>query len=244
MVRGTVKDIDAVAELLQLIDVPPQQVNVAVKLLNVAGGWSEESGGDVAGAFPGFDLAARGQAPATGPTMRFGSGGAQALVGGSRTQSLADNSVEASVTTINNTPCVIRAATLIPYVTANVTYNRAGQRQVDYAVDAVATGVELVVLPRITGQDTVTMLLRPSFIDAVGRALTPDGQALPITQETAVETQIRVRDGETVVIGGLPRHTETLQSLGLPVLPLRAESLADVESLVLVRPRILRSPPR
>jgi type II secretory pathway component GspD/PulD (secretin) len=107
-------------------------------------------------------------------------------------------------------------------------------------VDAVATGIELFVLPRINADDSVTMILRPSFIDATGQVVGPDGTALPITEEVAVETIVRVPDQETVLIGGFPSSLQALDVVGLPVNFRRSTTVEDVQSLLFVTPRIVR----
>jgi type II secretory pathway component GspD/PulD (secretin) len=239
LARGEPKALDELQELISLIDVPAKQVNVAVKLLDLAARAAGEWGADLTWRGVNGDLSAQGPAPAGGPTMRFTLGDVSALLSGNLARSTANNSTEANVTTTNNTPAIVRAATLIPYVTAQVTYNQFGQRRVDYAVDAVATGVELFVIPRINSNDSVTMLLRPSFITAAGAVVTPDGQALPVTQETALQTQVTVPDGGTMVIGGLPRSSDALASVGRPVFR-QARQAEETESLILVRPRIIR----
>jgi len=243
LVRGTPSAIDQVEEIIRLIDKPAKQVNVACKLLNLSLRTARQWGADLAWRLPNGDLFVQGPAPGGGTTMRFARGDVSALLAGSVQRSLSNNSVEANVTTTNNTPAVIRAATLIPYVTASVTYNQFGQRQVDYVIDAVATGVELFVIPRINADDTVTMLLRPSFITATGTVVTPDGQALPITQDTSVETQVTVPDGQTLVIGGLPTHNDALETLGVPIVMRETRTTEETQSLILVSPHIIRTPP-
>ena len=242
LVRGTPSAVDQVQELIRLIDKPAKQVNVACKLLSLGLRTARQWGADLAWRLPNGDLFVQGPAPG-GPTMRFARGDVTALLAGNVQRSVSNNSVEANVTTTNNTPAVIRAATIIPFVTASVTYDQFGQRQVDYIIDAVATGVELFVVPRINGDDTVTMLLRPSFITATGSVITPDGQALPITQNTSVETQVTVPDGETLVIGGLPTRNDALETLGVPIIMRQTRTSEETQSLILVRPHIIRTPP-
>ncbi len=239
LARGEPKALDQLQELITLLDVPAKQVNVAVKLLELSARVADEWGGDLAWRGANGGLSARGPAPAGGPTMRFTVGDVSALLSGNLARTTANNSTEANVTTTNNTPAIVRAATLIPYFTAQVTTNQFGQRRADYAVDAVATGVELFVIPRINGNETVTMLLRPSFITAVGQVVSPDGQAVPVTQETTLQSQVTVPDGATMVIGGLPRSSDTLASVGRPVFR-QARPAEESESLVFVRPRIIR----
>jgi len=241
LVRGTPRAIDEFVEVLALVDKPAKQVNVELKLLNVRSNAGREWGGDIDWIRPNGDLSVHGPAP-VGPTLRFGTADLNALVALNQTSARSDNSVAANVTTTNNTPCVIRAATVIPFVAASVSYDQFGQRHVDYVVDSVLTGVELFALPRIIADDRVAMLLRPSFIDKTGQVVGPDGSVIPITQEVATETTVVVLDGETMLVGGLPRSIQTLETVGLPLIFRRSETVEDVESLLFVTPRIVRTP--
>jgi type II secretory pathway component GspD/PulD (secretin) len=107
-------------------------------------------------------------------------------------------------------------------------------------VDAVATGVELFALPRISEDDTITMRLRPTFIDATGQVVGPDGSALPVTQQNSVDTVIRVKDGESALLGGFPRSSQALQATGLPVNLRRSGTVESIEARLFVTPRIVR----
>jgi type II secretory pathway component HofQ len=225
VVKGTPDAIDEFREIVALIDKPAKQVNVELKLVNI-----RESA----------DVSIHGPAP-LGPTLRFGTAGVNALLALNEATARSNDTVAASVTTTNNTPCVIRAATVIPFIAASITYDQFGQRRIDYAVDSVLTGVELFTVPRIIGDDRVAMLLRPSFIDKTGQVTGPDGSVIPITQEVATETTIVVPDGETMLVGGLPRSLHTLESVGLPVIFRQSGTIEDVESLIFVTPRIVRS---
>ncbi len=239
LVRGSAEAVDEFAEIVRLFDVPAKQVNIEVTLLNLAERMDAGWGADAAAHGPGTGLFLQGPAPA-GPSVQIVGQPFEALAAANGALSRSNSTTGANVTTSNNTPCVIRAVTVIPVVLASATLDQWGNRHIGYTVDAVATGVELFALPRINSDDTVTMQLRPSFIDATGQVVGPDGTALPITQETAVDTVVRVRDGDTVSLGGFPRSIQALEATGLPV-NLRQSRLGEaVQSLLFVTPRIVR----
>jgi type II secretory pathway component GspD/PulD (secretin) len=240
VVKGTPDAIDEFREIVALIDKPAKQVNVELKLVNIRESAGREWGADIDWRGSRGDVSIHGPAP-LGPTLRFGTAGVNALLALNEATARSNDTVAASVTTTNNTPCVIRAATVIPFIAASITYDQFGQRRIDYAVDSVLTGVELFTVPRIIGDDRVAMLLRPSFIDKTGQVTGPDGSVIPITQEVATETTIVVPDGETMLVGGLPRSLHTLESVGLPVIFRQSGTIEDVESLIFVTPRIVRS---
>jgi Flp pilus assembly secretin CpaC len=55
-----------------------------------------------------------------------------------------------------------------------------------------------------------------------------------------VDTVVRVKDGETLLLGGFPRSNQALQATGLPVNFRKSSSIEDIDSLLFVTPRIVR----
>ena len=243
VVRGTAAAIDEFQEILKMLDVKPKQVNIEVKLVNTVTRLQKDWGVDTSLRNRDMRIDVMGPAPG-GSTVRWGDGNINQLLGAYRSESFSNNTAGANITTRNNSPCVIRASTLIPFVAATVSYNQFGQRTVDYTVDAVATGVELFCVPRINGDESITMYLRPSFIEPTGTVVGPDGTSIPITEEVMLDTQVTVMDGQTLVIGGMPRSTETLETVGMPINFKRSSLVEDSESILFVTPRIVRELPQ
>jgi type II secretory pathway component GspD/PulD (secretin) len=84
--------------------------------------------------------------------------------------------------------------------------------------DTASVGVILNSISRISPDGYITMNLHPevgvisSWID------TPDGGTLPEISRRYVDTTIRVKNGETIVIGGLIREDDTSTIAGVPIL--------------------------
>lgn len=239
LVRGTPQAVDEFAELIRLLDVTPRQVSISVKLLNIAEQLDQEHGEDLSARVDDFVLFLWGPAP-TGPLIRIVRENTDLLLAGRRSAAVSNTTAGAHVTATNNTPCMVRAATIIPVVLVSLTFDQWGNGRVDYTVDAVATGVELFVLPRINNDDTVTMHLRPTFIDAIGQVVGPDGRVAPITSEVVTETVVRVGDGQTAVLGGFPRTSQALEATGFPINFRQSRTIHDIQSLLFVTPRIVR----
>lgn len=92
--------------------------------------------------------------------------------------------------------------------------NRSGgDRRVNSGVTTVRTGVRLVLTPTLRNSKQAILNINASYNELNGYAQ-PFGN--PIISERSVDTRIRVRHGETVVIAGLYRQTEIKQSAGLP----------------------------
>ena len=82
------------------------------------------------------------------------------------------------------------------------------------------TGVVLVVTPQINEGGYITMLVEPSVTKTVdSRISPPSGQATPRDPKTRGSRMlVRIRHGETLVIGGLIDRTEERSVRGIPVL--------------------------
>jgi|GEM_PF-2009449 len=77
-------------------------------------------------------------------------------------------------------------------------------------------GVELTVTPHINDDGFITLEIVPR-VESIDRYITVDGdQQRPVTNTRMAETTIRIRDGNTAVIGGLTQATTTVTETGLP----------------------------
>jgi type IV pilus secretin PilQ/predicted competence protein len=102
---------------------------------------------------------------------------------------------EPKIATLNNQAATINVTTQIPYNTTTVT-PQGGQ---SISVTYVVTGINLSVTPSINADGRITLDITPD-VSQPG-AFTP-GAAPPVDTRKA-HTTVIVRDGETIVIGGL-----------------------------------------
>ena len=112
-------------------------------------------------------------------------------------------------------------------------------------------GIILNVTPTISADGFVRMDITPTISNLSARTtqVTEDFQA-PIITKREIETNVRVRDGETVVIGGLLQTTDEERNTKIPILgdiPFLGEAFksrrrthARTELLVLLTPRVIR----
>ncbi|HYE01929.1 MAG TPA: hypothetical protein VD963_01710, partial [Phycisphaerales bacterium] len=113
-------------------------------------------------------------------------------------------------------------------------------------------GIILNVIPTINADGYVSMDIMPeiSSVSARTTQISEDFQA-PIIDTREVETNVTVRDGETVVIGGLIQTRDDERNTRVPVLssiPLLGEAFKSkryshvkTELLVILTPRVVRS---
>ena len=211
LVHGTVEAIDQFREIVEMLDKPQKMVRIECKLIDAPAQVVDEWGlrfsaanGSVAGG--------AGSATATPNSLalRYALARTAVMAGLGRSTSQGLLVSAPSVTTTNMIPAILSIGQTLPYWSGNTTYDAFGNPQTTYNMDAVFVGVELYVLPRINGDNSVTMYLEPTFTDAVGTAVGPDGLTAPITQTLSTATQVTVPDGESIVLGSVPRGQDTL----------------------------------
>ncbi|MEA3399984.1 MAG: hypothetical protein U9R79_01950 [Armatimonadota bacterium] len=252
LVRGTREELDQFREMLALLDMPQKQVEISTKWIDVSTKASKALGIDWAvtnGALEIFNLGfAPGEAANNG--VRYGRGRWWAELAVLQNNSQATVINEPRVTCMNGMPGMIAFETEIPYFAATISYNQFGQRTVDFTSEFVDVANELWVVPQINPDDSIKMQLSPQLQDQVGTVEGPNGERIPIVTTQYVETMVRVKDGETIVLGGVIRKDESINLRSTPLLseiPIigklfqaRRTEINDTELLIFVTPKIVR----
>ncbi|MBI4351906.1 MAG: hypothetical protein HY550_10730 [Elusimicrobia bacterium] len=90
---------------------------------------------------------------------------------------------------------------------------------------SASTGVErrrigliLKVTPQVNKEGFITMIVQPSYSDAIASAITVQGQAVFDPVSRGASTMVRVKNGQTVVIGGMLSSTEAKTIKKVPLL--------------------------
>ncbi|MBI4056659.1 MAG: type IV pilus secretin PilQ [Elusimicrobia bacterium] len=116
------------------------------------------------------------------------------------------------VATLNNQPATINITTQIPYVTSNVTSTGVSTQQVSY----VTVGIILTVTPTINADGRVTLKVNPS-VSQPSASSAASSTGAPAVDTRNANTTVMVKDGETIVIGGLitDRISDTIAKVPL-----------------------------
>ncbi|MEN6450448.1 MAG: secretin and TonB N-terminal domain-containing protein [Thermoguttaceae bacterium] len=132
------------------------------------------------------------------------------------------------------------------YISQTITETTSTQ-----SVEFLDTGTQLRLRPFITSDGVIRMEVHPELSDGEV-TVEPSGVTLPNKRLTGVTTNIMVRDGCTMVIGGLIHEQLTNTSTQLPVLGnlpyigflfrQKTETTQRQEVLVLITPRIVYEP--
>jgi len=153
------------------------------------------------------------------------------------------------IATIENQEAKILVGTKEAYVTTTVTSPGSGISTTAESITFIDVGVKLFVTPTIGDDGYITMKIRPE-VSSVDRTMTTSqGNTIPIVRTSESETTVMVKDGVTIVIGGLMEERKEKQVSGIPLLsriPLigslfgrTSEVTTKTELAVLLTPHII-----
>ena len=105
------------------------------------------------------------------------------------------------ITTLNNQEAVIAVTTSVPIQTVN-RFSFAAESQDVASYEYIDIGITLKVTPRVNEGSSITMEVSPT-VEEISGFTGPVEFQVPITTKRSTVTNVRVEDGETIVIGGL-----------------------------------------
>lgn len=251
VVRGNDDDIAELKRYIAMFDVAPKQVVIKVEFIATGTGLSKSLGfelnyerssiffGPTPGSFarssdPVFLSYATGNVTARMRALILQSSGKTVTAPIIRTLNNQTGSVTSNTGTfifvtssqiINNT--VVNVAQVIPY----------------------NAGTTLTVTPRINGDDTITMFLAPNVTQFGQLRTQPNGQQIPDTVTQQVQVVARVKNGQTIALGGLTNKSLSTTEKKFPILgdlPIIGQffrqSISDTnntETIIFVTPTIV-----
>ena len=278
LLTGSPRYVEKLKGMISELDVDPPQVLIQVMLAEVtinsaedigleftrvqigdgyygAGGFGLDKGAFADGApqVPGLlGLAPAMFAGVTGlPNIAVGGPDFDLLINALASQNRVQLLSNPSVMVANNTEGRIQVGESISVPQA-VTVSAAGQQS---AVRSEEVGVILSVTPSINPDGFVKMAVEPE-ISRLSRQTVDISETFrsPIIERRRANTTVTVKDGETVVIGGLindryERTDKKVPLLGdIPILGMafrqKAENTVKTELLIVLRPHVVRTPQR
>lgn len=162
-----------------------------------------------------------------------------------------------SLLVLDNQIARLQVGSAVPIITQSVVAAPAGSvtptgnsTSVANAIDYRDTGVMLEVVPRVNASGLVTLEIAQEVSDVTQPATTATIQSPTINQRRIVST-VAVNSGDTVVLGGLIRDSQTVTDRGIPGLhrlPLigslfgsKGNASARTELMVMLTPRVIRN---
>jgi general secretion pathway protein D len=213
-----------VLELIQELDASPPQVVIQVLLAEVTvdegNTWGTEFRvRNITGESINFRSLAAGATVASAlgiPNLQFASADFELLVRALEAQGKLQVLSRPSVTVNNNEAASINVGDDIAIVT-NVERSDTGRTNAD--VERRETGIKLNVTPSISADGFVRMEIEPE-ISALSQRTTQISQDFqaPIVNQRKMKTTVTIKDGQTVVIGGLIQTRQQERDTHVPVL--------------------------
>jgi MSHA biogenesis protein MshL len=130
------------------------------------------------------------------------------------------------------------------------TSETTGFLSLSYTPKFIDVGLTLDVTPQIDDSGNIILNVHPIMSERVGDVATPDGiSKIPILDVREVDTIVKVREGETIVIGGLIKNrklntdTGTKWLMDIPVVKhffkLNEKEISKSELVIFLTPRII-----
>lgn len=186
-----------------------------------------------------------GTTPPTGFKYTLTSSGLSAFMNALQTDSKFQVLSTPRIFTTNNVQADINISQSLPYVTSTITDATTGAISSNYSF--LDVGIILTVNPRITGNGNVTMDVSQQANDLQGYT----SFNAPIVNQRQADTTVTVKDGETIILGGIIRNTITASTNKIPILgdiPLlgklfqsSSKTKEKTELLVFLTPHVVRN---
>lgn len=122
------------------------------------------------------------------------------------------------ISVINNETANLLVGTRQAYVTTTVVTPGTGATTSSEQVNFIDVGVKLHVTPTISEDGYITMKIKPEVSSVASTLTTAGGNSIPIVATSEVETSVLVKDGETLLLGGLIENDKSRTDTGVPLL--------------------------
>ncbi|PID73456.1 MAG: type II secretion system protein GspD [Desulfobacterales bacterium] len=148
----------------------------------------------------------------------------------------------------DNKDAKINVSTKVPVVTTEYQYESDTQPIFQTTVQYRDTGIILTVTPHINQRGLVSMDISQEISEQAG-GVEAGGQEYPSFYERSINTSLTVKDGQTIVIGGLMKETWDEGNTGIPFLkdiPVlgylfgkTSSTVNKTELIVMITPRVI-----
>lgn len=254
IIRGTPDAIDQTIEILRSIDRPAKQVVIEVQIVDVTYSGEDNIGVNWALTGPNLTMTAQyGGDSAGNLNIAYVNNDVRVIVAALVSDNRGDVVSSPRILAMNNTPAEISVTETIPTFLPRRTSDIGGNIVVTWEEgEEIEAGTYLSVTPRINADNSVTMYLYPEFTEPGARIVVGSGDTQfeqYRTLERYFSTIVRVRDGQTVVLGGLTRRRNDdnrFKVPGLHKIPIlgglfkgRSRRSEDSELLWFVTPRVV-----
>lgn len=238
-VSGSSSLLYQVRQELEKVDVASQQVNIQAMVVELSKGNSRNLGLSYL------------SNPWSKDTSIGGYNGFKFSVSGQHEETLSNGKVLArpNVTVFDGRKATILMGDKVPVFTSS-SDSTDSDSSTTMTVEYKEVGVKLEVLPRINEMDkqTITLVIKPS-VSTISQWVESGNNKAPQISERSAETTVRVKNGETILIGGLLKNEEIKSIKQIPFLskiPILGELFKshstekkDTEVVIAITPKIV-----
>lgn len=203
LITGSGDVVDVVRQLIAQIDRPARQVMFEVKVVDLT---PVNDNSNVGIQFGGVDLLGQPSAGATSFTFSRSTLQLNATINFMVSRGTAKILATPRLVTLNNHEANLLIGETYPIIYFDI---RSGNQQ----IQTIDIGVKLRMTPTIGADGSILAELHPEYSEIQGFE-----QSYPIIASRKVDSALRVRDGETIVLGGLLREINSETVTKLPVL--------------------------
>ena len=229
IVTDTPQKLNDIAKIVEAFDERAQEVLIDAKIVQIELNEEYSLGVQWDAIFAGIDARSAGHfsvvgdiigatSPSTGAAITMGtldSQGYKLLFEALETIGHTEVVSSPRIAAINNQEAKVLVGTRQPFVTETTTTPATGASVTAEAVTFVDVGVNLTVTPTITKDGFVMMKIKPE-VSSLGTPLkTSKGNEIPVVSTSQAETNVLVKNGNTIVLAGLieNRKSETDNSV-------------------------------
>ncbi|MFA6384105.1 MAG: secretin N-terminal domain-containing protein [Candidatus Omnitrophota bacterium] len=149
---------------------------------------------------------------------------------------------------VNNQEAKIHVGAKQAYITTTTTQTQTSNT-ISEAVTYIDVGVQLSVTPTINEDGFVTVKIKPEISSVTSFVLSSQNNRIPIIDTSTAETIVMVKDGTSILIGGLSKEEKSTDSEGTPFLskiPIigtafssKTDTTVRTELMVLLTPHVI-----
>lgn len=220
VVRGNEDDINQLQTYISLFDVAPRQVQIKVEFVTTTEQLERSFGTEFlyqrgtvfAGTRPGSFVR-------TGDPvfLNYATGNITARLRASLFEGTGRVVSAPILRTLNNQPATINSS-IQTTVFINQTTVTQGAVVTFANPTPLTASTNLSVAPRINDDNTITVFLSPQIQNFVGNSVGPNGEEIPNLVAQGLSLVARVRNNETIVLGGLTQKNDDLSQNRVPIL--------------------------
>jgi general secretion pathway protein D len=236
--------IDKIAGIIEAFDVKGDQVLIEAKIVQVVLSHQHQFGVDweaLAREYQGlnfssqFDVLSSGDKSGKVTIGTLSEDDYTALLEVLKTEGLTNILSSPSITALNNEEAKILIGSQEPYVTTTTTTPSSGPTTTAESITFLDVGIELNVTPTIHKDHFVTLKIRPAVSSVTKTVTTSNNNTIPVVETSEAETTVLVKDGVTIVIGGLIKDEKIRTDNKVPLLgdiPLLGYAFRNQDDLV------------